>query len=420
MRYEFDHRTGGMVPKKDDSIYFAQSQGGGLIVDDKKNRLRYIIERDGRLTKLSGSFRGDNLNLYDMRDARMISDRVVRLLGRGNKYSDFRCFIRGYHVSESHWSYMNRRSQGTVVRKEDGVYVDTMENDEKTRLVIPNDYDGEIVKFDNGKKYITIEDTTFVIVSDESVDTYYIYDENCETFPNLVKGFETSTYIRNENFGHLIAVMLEVGWSGLELTELGIEENNKYLTFSMGNREYMVFDNYENAEDEAKEDYRNYYENCVTFDKQQIENMMRLFGDGFINEREIKNELVSAFSDEFDDMDTEEKINNLIDVNLVSENEDFFETDEDGDIDLDRPIFDPDDYRDKYVDAMMDSIGDPIDYFIERFGATGIEDYIDFETVATECLNIDGVGHALARYDGKEMEVYVKETDTTYYIYRTN
>ena len=58
MRYEFDHRTGSMVPKKDDTIYFAQSQGGGLIVDDKKNNLRYIIERDGRLNKLFGSFKG--------------------------------------------------------------------------------------------------------------------------------------------------------------------------------------------------------------------------------------------------------------------------------------------------------------------------------------------------------------------------
>ena len=101
MRYEFDHRTGGMVPKKDDNIYFAQSQGGGLIVDDKKNNLRYIIERDERITKLFGSFRGNNLNLYDMRDARMIADRVVRLLGRDHKYADFHYFLKGHHISES-------------------------------------------------------------------------------------------------------------------------------------------------------------------------------------------------------------------------------------------------------------------------------------------------------------------------------
>lgn len=100
MKYVFDPRTGGMVPKKDENIYFAQSQGGGLIVDDKKNNLRYIIERDGRITKLFGNFRGDELNIYDMRDARTISDRVVRLLGRNHKYSDFHYFLKGYHMNE--------------------------------------------------------------------------------------------------------------------------------------------------------------------------------------------------------------------------------------------------------------------------------------------------------------------------------
>ena len=90
-----------MQPKKDDNIYFAQSQGGGLIVDDKKNNIRYIIERSGKITKLFGNFKGDELNFYDMRDARMISDRVIRLLGRGHKYSDFHYFLKGYHMSES-------------------------------------------------------------------------------------------------------------------------------------------------------------------------------------------------------------------------------------------------------------------------------------------------------------------------------
>ena len=100
MRFELDRRTGMMGPKKDDNIYFAQSQGGGLIVDDKKNNVRYIIERSGKITKLFGSFRDDALNFYDMRDARMISDRVVRLLGRSHKYADFHYFLKGYHMSE--------------------------------------------------------------------------------------------------------------------------------------------------------------------------------------------------------------------------------------------------------------------------------------------------------------------------------
>ena len=101
MRFEFDHKTGMMRPKKNEEIYFAQSQGGGLIVDDKKNSIKYIIERDERITKLFGNFDKDNLNLYDMRDARIIADRVMRLLGRDHKYTDFHYFLRGYRMSES-------------------------------------------------------------------------------------------------------------------------------------------------------------------------------------------------------------------------------------------------------------------------------------------------------------------------------
>ena len=137
MKFELDYRTGMMRPKKDDEIYFAQSQGGGLIVDDKKNNIKYIIERDGRITKLFGSFDKDNLNLYDMRDARIIADRVMRLLGRDHKYTDFHYFLRGYRMSESFiktcsdfltesiWSDMQDRSMGKTRRKEDVVKVHT-------------------------------------------------------------------------------------------------------------------------------------------------------------------------------------------------------------------------------------------------------------------------------------------------------
>ena len=137
MRFELDHRTGMMRPKKNEEIYFAQSQGGGLIVDDKKNNIKYIIERDERITKLFGGFDKDNLNLYDMRDARIIADRVRRLLGRDHKYTDFHYFLRGYRMSEgviktcsdfleeSIWSDIQDRSMGKTRRKEDGVKVHT-------------------------------------------------------------------------------------------------------------------------------------------------------------------------------------------------------------------------------------------------------------------------------------------------------
>ena len=68
-KFEFNPRTGMMEPKKDDQIYFAGSMGGGLRIDDHKNNVKYIIERDGKITNLFG-ITDDNLNIYDMRDAK--------------------------------------------------------------------------------------------------------------------------------------------------------------------------------------------------------------------------------------------------------------------------------------------------------------------------------------------------------------
>ena len=95
MRFELDNRTGEMVPKKDDNIYFARSMGGGLIIDDKKNGKKYIIERDGRITILFGSMSKDNLHFYDMRDAKQIENRVMRMFGSTHPYANYRKFLKG-------------------------------------------------------------------------------------------------------------------------------------------------------------------------------------------------------------------------------------------------------------------------------------------------------------------------------------
>ena len=66
-----------------------------------------------------------------MRDARIIADRVSRLLGIDHKYTDFHYFLRGYRMSEgviktcsdfleeSIWSDIQDRSSGETVRAED-------------------------------------------------------------------------------------------------------------------------------------------------------------------------------------------------------------------------------------------------------------------------------------------------------------
>lgn len=97
MKFEFDHKTGTMMPKKDEQIYFAKSMSGGLRVDDHKNNIKYIIERTGKLTILQGNRAlGDKfLHVYDQRDAHIIAERVMRMFGRDHKYTNYRLFLKG-------------------------------------------------------------------------------------------------------------------------------------------------------------------------------------------------------------------------------------------------------------------------------------------------------------------------------------
>ena len=102
-KFELNPRTGIMEPKKDDQIYFAQSQGGGLRIDDHKNNVKYVIERDGRITNLFALDRNKSINLYDMRDARIIADRVVRMFGRDHKYANYEYFLKA--LANQEWGF---------------------------------------------------------------------------------------------------------------------------------------------------------------------------------------------------------------------------------------------------------------------------------------------------------------------------
>ena len=218
MKFELDHKTGMMRPKKNEEIYFAQSQGGGLIIDDNKNNIKYIIERDGRITKLFGSFDKDNLNLYDMRDARIIADRVMRLLGRDHKYTDFHYFLRGYRMSESFiktcsdflsesiWSDMQDRSSGEVVRKEDMITTneelqskiydlykeqgegDTLDVSSLTNAIKCDDFSSIFRGYDKVKHIIGLEDWDV-----SKVTNMYGMFYNCKNFNSDLSNWDVSS-----------------------------------------------------------------------------------------------------------------------------------------------------------------------------------------------------------------------------------
>lgn len=432
MKFELDHRTGMMRPKKDEEIYFAQSQGGGLIVDDKKNNIKYIIERDGRITKLFGSFDKDNLNLYDMRDARIIADRVRRLLGVDHKYTDFHYFLRGYHMSESVikkcsdflgesiWSDMQDRSSGETIKKEEGRIIGKLEDG--TRLIISNDAfaDGNLVDFD-GENFYTLSESSggnvyIAVINEGNTDVYYKYDEDSDDIINMVECFTTTDSLRrNNDFAMLRALMCQDEWDNDDMVELKVDEYSNYTDFEFGHYEFVIYEDRDKAIDDAVESEENLLDE-TTFTRSVVEHFRNVLGDDFLDSDQMKEDLKESQETYYDDLDEEDAIDELLRRKIIEDTEDYFEVDEDGDVDHTLPKFDYGDYKDEYVEKYMDDISDYVDEYISNFGYDGIESYINTNILAKKIVETDGPESTIATYDNVEREERIDYV--TYYIYR--
>lgn len=435
MKFEFDHKTGMMSPKKDENIYFAKSQGGGLIVDDRKHNIKFIIERDENVTRLFGNFEKGKLNFYDMRDARMISDRVIRMFGRNHKYADFHYFLKGYTVQEnviktcsdflgeSVWGDLHKRGTGEEIESEKGQIIGQLEDG--TKLVIgPESYDGKLVEFDDGSNFYNIGTDWpiyIAVVNEGDTDIYYVYDEDEEDLVNMVECFRTYTGLREDDFGSLRAVIQNEVWSAndfMDLTSVDLMGNNRRFDIYGGlHFEYMVFDDYENAKQYAIDDNIELLEDAG-FDEKNIEHWRSYFGDDFLNMRDIKDAFQEYYESYYEDLDEEDAIDELIRFKVITDDEEYFELDEDGEPDHSEPKFDYQDYGEEYANAVMDDIDDIVDEFISLNGMEALKEYVDIDELSRLIVDTDGPGNTIARYDGKERE---EEIDgKTYYIYRTN
>ena len=120
-KFVFNPRTGMMDIKKDDQIYFAQSQGGGLRIDDHKHNVKFIVNRNETITNISG-ISGSNVGIYDMRDARIIAERVLRMFGNKHRYADYKMFLQGHknneNIIKSFDEFVNEGIIGDMVRRD--------------------------------------------------------------------------------------------------------------------------------------------------------------------------------------------------------------------------------------------------------------------------------------------------------------
>jgi hypothetical protein len=143
-----------------------------------------------------------------------------------------------------------------------------------------------------------------------------------------------------------------------------------------------------------------------------FEDAMRESFDSYVSDIE------SEDSDTFDNRLIEE----LFDNELLTI--DDFEQDEDEETEYPtgelKDDVDLESLKERYIDKLCDQ--DAIDWYRDNFGDADLREVlkenpniIDMETVVDRAIDVDGIAHFIATYDGDEIEL-----DNGYYAYRTN
>lgn len=193
----------------------------------------------------------------------------------------------------------------------------------------------------------------------------------------------------------------------------------------IGDMDFYVFDNYDDAYDAAKKDVEE------LFDDIGFEGFNLNMSD-YVDADWCYDALKESFEFYVDDIANEisyEYDNRLVEEcydNGLIDDEDF-ETDEDGEIDYTSCTVDEDDLKERYIEwwENNNTVEDAIDEFIAQYGEDELNYAykngslnIDVDRLAEDCVDIDGIAHFISGYDGYEHEVDIDGVD--YYVYRHN
>ena len=208
----------------------------------------------------------------------------------------------------------------------------------------------------------------------------------------------------------------------LEIDPSEVEESYRDNEFETPLGDYLVL-----TEDEAYD-----------MEKEDISNLIDDVGYGVFNinihdfvtdEDWFKDWYRSSYEGYVEDIEYEDDDvfeNRLIqecyeDADLLSD--DDFEEKEDGEPDFKhlKETVDTDELKEKYVDYLVDRIDDYVEEFKFEMGEDEFSyvveqnNLIDKDALIDYCINTDGVGHNIATYDGKEIEL-----GDGFFAYRTN
>lgn len=210
---------------------------------------------------------------------------------------------------------------------------------------------------------------------------------------------------------------------GCDVEDISWDGDNQ---FSYGNEEYIVCD-LEEARNLAIE----YVKNVI--DDLGLESFTEDFKDQILNDAKyfdydtVRGWMHTSYEGYAEDLEYESDsefgnrlIQEMYDQGILTD-EDFEEVDGEPDYMNLRPEVNFDDKREEFVDRLCEDM-DPVQWLEDIYG-TGRDfakvvsdnDLIDWDVVAAECVDIDGIAHSIASYDGKEIEL-----EDGWYAYRTN
>lgn len=224
---------------------------------------------------------------------------------------------------------------------------------------------------------------------------------------------------------------------GIDVSPIRNDYDNSY-TVDDTNEEYLILKNESEVFDYVKQDILDIVDD-LGLKGSFTEYFYQWILDYAIDDDYMKNlyeEILTEYLDYREDEDSysdfeSDLVEYLYDRNYLTD--DDFEKDENGECDHSQLLdsIDIDSLKQKYIDDEVDAL-DPENYeeMFEYIGLSfdeylknhsdEIEDIVDFDKVAEECIRFDGAGHFLAGYDGKEIELTDDDGNIEYYAYRTN
>lgn len=333
-------------------------------------------------------------------------------------------------VNEGVMTNTLKRFHSNDIRKEDGIVICTTDKGDKL-ILSPNEIDGDSIIFNNGEKYIFIEefDTEIVGFKDGDTNVYFYHEEPEEGKINLFRFVESDYDMFDDDLIDLRAIATETNHTSLsEYTEFIFTDKGDYILCEVDGEEYQIYNDHSYAEQAAIE-----YTKELLTDDTDYERWYDMFGDEVFDTDSLEEFFQEDYENYAEDIESENGehgnrlFDELIDAGLIEDTEEYFELtkneDDDSDfepeLDYDSPLFDVDDMKREFAEQRVNDIdGDYVGEYINNFGKVGLENYLDMDLLAEKIVDSDGCGNSLSSYDGKEIETDID--GTTLWIYRIN